>query len=152
MPSGKLDAKSNDKMAADGPPKGGKNWSAPASVTVASVTLKAGDRLWLYAAEDAALKADAGKVTVKFHWQLRQGKELPKDVVATLLFQEAKMATALHAPVKLTGTGGEAEAAFSIRGATGKMAVYVVISDGKGDPSGKGVVAQSTILALQAEF
>jgi hypothetical protein len=153
MPSGKLEAKSNDKMAApDGPPKGGKSWTAPASVTVGSVTLKAGDRLWLHAAEDAVLKADAGKLTVKFRWQLRPGKELPKDAVATLLFAEAKMATALHAPVKLSGTGGEAEVVFNIRGATGKLAVYVVISDGKGDPSGKGVVAQSTILALQAEF
>jgi hypothetical protein len=151
MPGGKLDAKSNDKMA-DGPPKGGKSWTAPASVTAANVTLKAGDRLWLYAAEDAVLKADAGKLTVKFRWQLRQGKELPKDATATLLFQEAKMATALSTPVKLAGSGGEAEAAFTIRGAKGKIAVYVVITDGKGDPSGKGVVPQSTILALQAEF
>jgi hypothetical protein len=149
--------KGNDQMVDDkkvdaGPPKGGKSWTAPATISLTGVGLKAGDRLWLYLKDDVVIKSEGSRLTIKFRWQLRQNKDLPKDPVMALVFEESKMVTALYTPVKLTGTAGEAEAAFNIRGATGKMKIHVLISDGKGEPSAKGLVSQSTLMTLQADF
>ena len=145
-------AKGNEAKVDAGPPKGGKNWTTPATIALTGVGLKAGDRLWVSPREDAVIKAEGSRLLIKFRWQLRQNKDLPRDPVVALVFEESKMVTALYTPVKLTGNSGEAEAAFNIRGATGKMRVHVLIADGKGEPSGKGLTSQSNLLTLQAEF
>src|SRR5205823_7585414 len=120
MPSGKLEAdrpgkgkemdkKEMDKPAAkpapanppgdaDGPPLGGKNWTAPGGAKFGDKMLKGGDRLWLYPVEDAAPKVANGKLTIKFRWQLRKGKELPNGTGFGLIVQEAKQSRIMAYP------------------------------------------------------
>jgi hypothetical protein len=149
----KMDEKKPEEKKADaGPPKAGKSYQVPATISLTGLGLKAGDRLWVSPRDDAVVKAEGSKLTVKFRWQLRQNRDLPKDAHVALLFEESKMVTALYTPVKLAGTGGDAEAAFTIRGAAGKMKVHILVCDGKGEPSGKGLQSQSNLLTLQAEF
>jgi hypothetical protein len=167
MPSGKLEADragkdkemakgaakkdAPDKPAAgmpDGAPTGGKNWIAPGSVMVGPKTLKAGDRIWLWPQEDAALKAVGGKLTVKFRWQLRKGKELPPKAGATLIIQEAKLMKTFAVPITLSGMAGEMEVVFDIKDVKDSLPVYFFIGDGKID----NPTAYSSMMSFQADF
>jgi hypothetical protein len=166
MPSGKLESDrpgkgkeiakgaakdAPDKPAADmpdGAPTGGKNWIAPGSVMVGPKTLKAGDRIWLWPQQDAALKAVGGKLAVKFRWQLRKGKELPPKAGATLMIQEAKLMKAFAAPITLTGVAGEMEVVFDVKDIKDSLPVYFFIGDGKAD----NPTVSSSMMSFQADF
>jgi len=167
MPSGKLEADrpgkdkemakgaakkdAPDKPAAgmpDGAPTGGKNWIAPGSLMVGPKTLKAGDRIWLWPQEDAALKAVGGKLAVKFRWQLRKGKELPLKAGATLIIQEAKLMKTFAAPITLSGVTGEMEVVFDVKDIKDSLPVYFFIGDGKADSP----IVYSSMMSFQADF
>ena len=160
MPGGKLEAdrpaKGRDlekppaKGNADaaGAPAGGKTWTAPETVTFGQLNFKAGDRLWLWPKEDAVLKAEGGKLIVRFRWQLRPGQNLPAKVGAALLIQEGGTIYTTVAPVTLTGANGDQEIAFDAKSFSGKLPVYFFLSDGQQ----RKPTIYSTILNLQADF
>jgi hypothetical protein len=133
---------------ADGPPLGGKNWSAPGGAKFGDKMLKGGDRIWLYPLEDAAPKVANGKLTIKFRWQLRKGKELPKGIGFGLIIQEAKQGRLAAYPKELTGQGGEAEATFDVKDFKGGLPVYFFVGNG----DAKNPIAYSTMLGFQVDF
>ena len=149
MPVAKKDAP--DKPTADnpdGPPLGGKNWTAPGGAKFGDKMLKGGDRVWLWPLEDAAPKVVNGKLTIKFRWQLRKGKELPKGVGFALMVQEAKGTRLAAYPKELTGAGGEAEATFDAKDFKSGLPVYFFVGNG----DAKKPVAYSTMLGFQVDF
>jgi hypothetical protein len=148
-PGAKTEAPANPPADnADGPPLGGKNWSAPGGAKFGDKLLKGGDRLWLYPVEDAAPKAVNGKLTVKFRWRLRKGKQMPKGVGVGLMVQEAKGTRMVAYSKALTGESGEAEATFDVKDFKGGLPVYFFIGNG----DAKKPVAYSTMLGFQVDF
>jgi hypothetical protein len=133
---------------ADGPPLGGKNWTAPGGAKFGDKMLKGGDRIWLYPLEDAAPKVENGKLTIKFRWQLRKGKEIPKPVGFGILIQEAKKTGIMAGVRALSGQSGEAEATFDVKDFKGGLPVYFFV--GNGDV--KNPVSYSSMLGFQVEF
>lgn len=134
--------------AADGPPLGGKNWTAPGGAKFGDKLLRGGDRLWLYPLDDAAPKVANGKLTIKFRWQLRKGKSMPGGTGFGLMIHEAKQSRMMALPRPLTGAGGEAEATFDVKDFKGGLPVYFFV--GNGDT--KNPVAYSTMLGFQVDF
>jgi hypothetical protein len=133
---------------ADGPPLGGKNWTAPGGAKFGDKMLKGGDRIWLYPVEDAAPKVENGKLTIKFRWQLRKGKEMPKGIGFGLIIQEAKQGRLAAYAKELTGQGGEAEATFDVKDFKGGLPVYFFVGNG----DAKNPVAYSTMIGFQVDF
>ena len=149
-PAAKKDAP--DKKPAvnlpDGVPLGGKNWTAPGAAMFGTENIKGGDRVWLYPQEDAAPKAVNGKLTIKFRWRLRKGKELPPAVGAGLIVQEARQGRLIPGSVTLSGPGGEGEVTFDVKDLKGGLPVFFFV--GNRDP--KKPEAYSTMLGFQVDF
>jgi hypothetical protein len=132
----------------DGPPLGGKNWTAPGGAKFGDKMLKGGDRIWLYPLEDAAPKVENGKLTIKFRWQLRKGKEMPNPVGFGVLIQEAKQTRIMAGVRALSGQSGEAEATFDVKDFKGGLPVSFFV--GNGDV--KNPIAYSSMLGFQVDF
>jgi len=148
-PGAKKDAPANPPADnPDGPPLGGKNWSAPGAAKFGDKNLKGGDLIWLYPLADAAPKVENGKLTIKFRWRLRKGKELPKTVGFGILIQEAKQTRIMAAERPLTGQGGEAEAVFDVKDFRGELPVHFFVGNGQA----KDPVAHSSMLGFQVNF
>jgi len=148
-PGAKKDAPANPPADnPDGPPLGGKNWTAPGAAKFGDKNLKGGDLIWLYPLEDAAPKVENGKLTIKFRWQLRKGKALPKTVGFGLLIQEARQSRIMAAERPLSGSGGEAEATFDVKDFKGGLPVYFFVGNG----SAQKPEAYSSMLGFQVDF
>lgn len=169
MPGGKLEAdrpgkkkemekkdakKEMDKKDAptagniDDIPLGGKNWTVPGSIMLGKDTLKGGDRIWLWPQEDVAPKGVGGKLTIKFRWQLRKGKQIPETVGVALMVQEARQIRTLATRAPLTGAGGENEITFDVKDFKGNLPVYFFIGNG----SAQKPEAYSSMLSFQVDF
>jgi hypothetical protein len=136
----------------DNAPKGGKNWTAPDTVMAELINYKTGDRLWIRPKEDATIKAMGGVLKVAFRYELRQGKQLPSEAFGTLLIVQAGEATTKTIGVAFKGPNGEAEAAFDVKGLTGKANITLFISDGNIKMGGKNLMIYSSFIATSAEF
>jgi hypothetical protein len=161
MPKGKLDPgkpkKEMDKKdpvgkapadMPDGIPLGGKNWNAPGSMMLGMSTFKAGDRIWLWPQEDVTPKVEAGKMTIKFRWALRKGKELPEVLGVALMVQESAQILTQATRITLTGQGGDAEMTFDVKNHKGKLPIYFYVGNGQAG----GPVAYSSMLAFTVDF
>lgn len=148
-------ADAKGEMAAkmpDGAPTGGKNWTAPASITFGMLNHKAGDRLLLKLKEDKTLKAEAGALSIKFHFDVPKGKEMPAETFATLFIAQAGSVDGLSMPIKLTGASGDSEAVFQVKGYTGSANIMFFISDGNTMAGTRNMKVFSTFIATQADF
>jgi hypothetical protein len=132
----------------DGPPLGGKNWTSSGAAKFGDKNLKGGDLIWLWPLEDVAPKVENGKLTIKFRWQLRKGKQLPKTVGFGMLIQEAKQTRLMAAERPLTGEGGEAEATFNVTDFKGGLPVSFYVGNGQT----KDPIAHSNMLGFQVNF
>ena len=113
---------------------------------------KPGDRLWLWPKDDASLKAIGGKLKIRFRYELRKGKELPTEALATVFIFEAGAVKISTIRVNLTGVKGDAEATFDVKGLTGTANIIYFLSDGNLDAKGTKMMAFSNFIATQAEF
>ena len=133
-------------------PMGGKNWTAPASITFGMLTHKAGDRYAITPKEDAVLKAEGAQLRFRFRYQLQKGKEAPATVFGTVFIAQAGSIDAKAIPIQLNGPNGDSEVVIPAKGYTGSANVMFVLSDGNLDAGTRNLKTFSTILALQAEF
>jgi hypothetical protein len=131
---------------------GGKNWTAPASITFGMLSHKAGDRYAITPKVDAVLKADGGQLRFRFRYQLQKGKESPATVLGTVFIAQAGSIDAKTIPIQLNGPNGDSEVVIPVKGYTGSGNVFFVLSDGNLDAGTRNMKTFSTILALQAEF
>jgi chemotaxis protein histidine kinase CheA len=133
-------------------PKGGKNWTAPSSLTFGMLNHKAGDRLVITPTEDMVLKADNGTLRIKFKYSVPKGKEMPAEIVGTLFIAQAGSIDAQTMQVKLTEASGETEAVAQVKGYTGSGNITFMLSDGNLQAGTRNLKIYSTIVAMQAEF
>ncbi|HEX3150128.1 MAG TPA: hypothetical protein VHR66_18770 [Gemmataceae bacterium] len=133
----------------DGIPIGGKNWTVPGSIMLGMNPFKGGDRMWLWPQEDVPLKVVDGKLTIKYKWQLRKGKEMPEIVGVSLMIQEAKQIRTFAVPPKpLAGMSGEGEMTFNVADFKGNLPIYFFIGNGQA----AGAVAYSSMISYQVDF
>jgi hypothetical protein len=133
-------------------PEGGKNWTSPPTVTFGMLNHKAGDRLSIKPTEDKTLKAEAGTLRIKFHFEVPKGKEMPAETFATLFIAQAGSVDGLSMPVKLNGANGDSEAVFQVKGYTGSANIMFFISDGNTVAGTRNLKVFSNFIAMQADF
>lgn len=133
-------------------PEGGKNWTAPPTITFGMLNHKAGDRLTIRPKEDKTLKAEGGTLSIKFRFEVPKGKELPAEAFATLFIAQAGSVDGLSMPIKLTGANGDSEAVFQVKGYDGSANIMFFISDGNTAAGTRNLKVYSTFIATQADF
>lgn len=136
----------------DAGPMGGKNWTAPASITFGMLSHKPGDRYAIMPKEDAVLKAEAGQLRFRFRYVLQKGKEAPTPIFGTVFIAQAGSIDGKTIPITLNGPNGDSEVVIPVKGYTGTGNILFVLSDGNLDAGTRNLKTYSTILALQAEF